>query len=104
MKWIECTDQMPEDMEVVIALYCGHWPGRGQSGVVDAYTYKGRWFNIPENVSIAAWIPLLDTNELTQANLNPPSESIENLPLLGTVETEDPSILECIFQGDHSKI
>lgn len=64
MRWIDCKHRMPEDMDVVIALYAGHWPSRGNSGIVDIYAYEGQWFNIPEEVRIIAWMPVPDTSHL----------------------------------------
>lgn len=46
--WIDCNEKMPVDMEVVIVLYLGCWPGRGNSGVIDIYAVGGKWFNIPQ--------------------------------------------------------
>jgi hypothetical protein len=43
-----CKEKMPEDMEVVIAMYLGRWPGRGNSGIADVYAVDGKWFNLPE--------------------------------------------------------
>ncbi len=42
--WINCKDSMPEDMEVVIALYLGYWPGRSNSGITDVYAFGGELF------------------------------------------------------------
>lgn len=37
MTWINFKEQMPADMEVVITLYLGYWPSRGNIGTTDAY-------------------------------------------------------------------
>ena len=66
MTWINCKEQMPADMEVVIALYLGHWLGRGNSGITDAYAVDGQWVNIPEGITIAGWMPVPDKGELPE--------------------------------------
>ncbi len=103
--WINSEEKIPEDMEVVIALYLGHWPGRGNSGIADIYAIDGNWFNIPEGVAIVGWMPIPDTQHLPIAEhytgLTVESRSGN---LLGNIETDVPSIFECIFDGDHSEI
>lgn len=90
-------------MEVVIALYLGHWPGRSNSGITDIYAVDGEWFNIPEDVAIVGWMPVPDTEHLPIADYyaRPKGESSK---WLGSIETNDPSIFECIFEGDYSEI
>lgn len=66
MSWINPKDQMPEDREVVIALYLGYWSGRGNSGITDAYAVGRQWFNIPEGVTVAGWLPVPDKGELPE--------------------------------------
>ncbi len=51
-------------MKVVIALYLGHWPGRGNSGIADVYAVDGKWFNLPEGIAIVGWMPIPDTEHL----------------------------------------
>ena len=96
---------MPEDMEVVIALYLGHWPGRGNSGIADVYAADGEWFNIPEGVAIVGWMPVPDTGHLPIAE-HYAGSNVESASdnLLGSIETDVPSIFECIFEGDYSEI
>lgn len=103
--WINCKEEMPEDMEVVIALYLGHWPGRSNSGIADVYAADGEWFNIPEGVAIVGWMPVPDTGHLPIAEHYAGSTVASRLGnLLGSIETEVPSIFECIFEGDYSEI
>jgi hypothetical protein len=101
--WIDCNKSMPEDMEVVIALYLGYWPGRGNSGVADIYAADGKWFNIPEGVNIIGWMSVPDTNHLPIAEryTDPSSGAVK---LLGWTETSDPDILKCIFKGHYSEV
>jgi hypothetical protein len=103
--WIGCKERMPEDMEVVIALYLGHWPGRGNSGIADVYASDGEWFNIPEGVAIVGWMPVPDTGHLLIAKHSARS-NVESTSanLLGSIETDVPSIFEGIFEGDYSDI
>lgn len=101
--WVNCSDKMPRDMEVVIALYLGHWPGRGNSGVIDIHTVDGKWFNIPEDVHIVGWMPSPDTAHLPIAEYCT-NRSNEPIKLLGYTETCDPAIYECVFEGDYSEI
>jgi hypothetical protein len=103
--WINCKDKMPEDMAVVIALYLGCWPGRGNSGITDIYAFDGEWFNLPEGVLIVGWMPIPDTAHL------PIAEHYKGLKIdlalgnfLGCVETDAPEIFEGVFEGDSSKI
>lgn len=88
-------------MEVVIALYLGHWPGRGNSGVTDIYAVDDNWFNIPEGVAIVGWMPVPDTGHLPIAE-HDAGQNAELGNLLGSIETDVPSIRECIYEGDHS--
>lgn len=94
---------MPVDMEAVIALYLGRWPGRGNSGVIDVYAVDGRWFNIPEGVHVVGWMPLPDTGHLPIAE-HYIDQSSEPKKLLGCIESCDPVIYECIFEGDTSEV
>lgn len=94
---------MPEDMEVVIALYLGHWPHRGNSGITDPYAVNGEWHSIPESVHVVGWLPLPDTAHLPIAEHYDRSDR-RSYVRLGDVETQDPSIVECIFAGDYSEI
>ncbi len=103
--WINYKDKMPEDMAVVIALYLGCWPGRGNSGITDIYAFDGEWFNLPEGVLIVGWMPIPDTAHL------PIAEHYKGLKIdlalgnfLGCVETDAPEIFEGVFEGDSSKI
>ncbi|QBM19265.1 hypothetical protein MARI_34110 (plasmid) [Marinobacter sp. JH2] len=66
MSWINPKDQMPEDREVVIVLYLGCWSGRGNSGISDAYAVGRQWVNIPEGVTVSAWMPVPDKDELPE--------------------------------------
>ncbi len=66
MSWINPAEQMPADREVVIALYLGAWPGRGNSGITDAYAVERQWYNIPEGVTVAGWMPVPDEGELPE--------------------------------------
>ncbi len=103
--WINCKEKMPEDMEVVIALYMGHWPDRGNSGITDAYALDGKWFNLPEGVAIVGWMPVPNTGHLPIAEHYAGSiVASRSGNLLGSIETDVPSILECIFEGDYSDI
>ena len=101
--WINCKERMPTDMEVVIALYLGHWPSRGNSGIADIYAVDGEWFNLPEGVAIIGWMPVPNTDHLpiaehyTKLNIEPGKP-------LGSIETGTPSIFETIFEGDYSEI
>lgn len=97
---------MPEDMVVVIALYLGCWPGRGNSGVTDMYAADGIWVNLPEAVVIVGWMLIPDTKHLpiaehyTGSNIAPTTRRF-----LGDIETGDnPEIFECIFERDYSEI
>lgn len=55
--WIECkTGILPDDLEVVICQYSGHWPGRGNGGIVDLYCTAGKWWNHPDTVTIEKWM------------------------------------------------
>ena len=99
--WIDCRERMPEDLVVVIALYVGHWPKRGNSGITDAYAYDAAWFNIPEGVTIAGWMPVPDTDHLPMIQQSVKADT-HDVRLLGTVETDMPGILGCVFEGDHS--
>ena len=103
--WINCEDNMPEDMEVVIALYLGFWSERGNGGITDAYAVDGVWSNLPENVVIIGWMPMPDTTHLPIAE-HYVSSNINFTPnrLLGIAETDLPETSECIFEGDYSKI
>jgi hypothetical protein len=103
--WINCKDKMPEDMAVVIALYLGCWPGRGNSGITDMYAFDGKWFNLPEGVVIVGWMPMPDTANLSIAEHYKISK-ISSAPgnFLGCVETDAPEIFEGIFEGNFSKI
>lgn len=101
--WIDCNEKMPVDMEAVIALYLDYWPGRGNSGVTDIYAVDGKWFNIPQGVHVVGWMPLPDMAHLPVSNhyidrLTQPKK------LLGCVESCDPVIDECVFEGDTSAI
>lgn len=101
--WIDCNKSMPEDMEVVIALYLGYWPGRGNSGVADIYAADGKWFNIPEGINIIGWMPVPDTKQLPIAEFytDPASGTGK---LLGWTQTSDPDILKCIIEGEYSEV
>ncbi|MCH8498644.1 MAG: DUF551 domain-containing protein [Marinobacter sp.] len=101
--WIDCRDRMPKDLVVVIALYLGHWPRRGNGGITDAYAYNGTWFNIPEGVTIAGWMPIPDTvhMDIPEQSANP---GMHHTQFLGAVETDNPGILECVFEGDRSEL
>jgi hypothetical protein len=64
-KWIGCKDRMPIELPVrdtfklspvCICRYSGHWPNRGNGGVVDLYTYEGEWYNHPASVVITDWM------------------------------------------------
>ena len=101
--WIDCRERMPEDLVVVIALYVGHWPKRGNSGITDAYAYDGAWFNIPEGVTIRGWMPVPDTDHLSMIEQGVKADTLD-AKLLGTVETDMLGILECVFEGDHSEL
>lgn len=103
--WIDCKDEMPEDMEVVIALYLGCWPRRGSSGITDAYARNGVWFGLPEGVVIVGWMLIPDTAHLpiTEHSLDSKINSTSG-NFLGCVETDAPEILEGIFEGESSKI
>jgi len=54
-QWIDCNDQMPEDMTVVLAM-------SNSGGVRDLYTYGGKWFNVPYwwPKGVNFWMPLPD--------------------------------------------
>lgn len=97
--WINCNERMPEDMDTVIALYLGSWPSRGNSGVIDIYAVRGKWFNIPEGVHIVGWMAVPDTAHLPIAE-HCTNQSSEPGRLLGCIETSDPVIYECIFEGE----
>ena len=104
--WINCNEKMPEDMVVVIALYSGYWPERGNGGVTDIYTADGVWINVPDTVAIIGWMPMPDTKLLpitghcTGSNSAPATRRF-----LGCIETDSlPEISECIFEGDYSEI
>lgn len=101
--WIDCNEKMPVDMEVVIALYLGCWPGRGNSGVIDIYAVDGKWFNIPQGVHVVGWMPVPDTAHLPIAE-HYMYQLSEPKNLLGGIESCDPVICECIFEGDTSKL
>lgn len=103
--WINCKDKTPENMAVVIALYLGCWPRRGNSGITDIYAFGGEWSNLPEGVLIAGWMPIPDTAHLPIAE-HYKSSKISSAPrnFLGCVETDSPEIFEGIFEGDFSKI
>ncbi|WBU42679.1 MULTISPECIES: DUF551 domain-containing protein [Marinobacter] len=66
MSWINPKDQMPEDREIVIALYLGCWSGRGNSGITDAYAVDRQWGNIPEGVTVVGWMPLPNKDALPE--------------------------------------
>ncbi|MCG8381740.1 MAG: DUF551 domain-containing protein [Gammaproteobacteria bacterium] len=105
--WINCKEQMPEDMEVVIALYLGHWPGRGNSGIADVYAVDGKWFNLPGGVAVVGWMPVPATGHLPISEHYADStvaSASRSGSLLGSIETAVPSIFECIFEGDYSEI
>ncbi|GAA3923018.1 DUF551 domain-containing protein [Litoribacillus peritrichatus] len=101
--WINCKEKMPEDMEVVIALYLGLWPGRGNGGITDTYAVDGKWFNLPEGVSVIGWMQIPNTEHLPITEHYAPPD-IVSVNLLGSVETDIPSIVELVFEGDHSEI
>lgn len=101
--WINSSEKMPADKEVVITLYVGYWPNRGNSGVTDAYTIEGMWFDIPEGVQIVGWMPIPSTAHLPIAEHHT-GQLNEKGKLLGYLETDDPMISECIFEGDYSEV
>lgn len=61
------------------------------------------WFNIPEGVAIVGWMPIPDTQHLPIAEHYAGSNA-ELGNLFGNIETDVPSIFECIFEGDYSEI
>lgn len=96
---------MPEDMEVVIALYLGCWPGRGNSGVIDIYACDGVWFDLPEGVVIVGWMLIPDTAHLpTSEHYKGSKISSASGNFLGCVETDASEIFEGVFEGDSSRI
>jgi hypothetical protein len=101
--WINCNEKMPADMEAVITLYVGYWPDRSNSGVTDAYAVDGKWFNIPEGVRMVGWMPIPSTTHLPIEGQHT-GQSSEKGRLLGYIETDDPMISECIFEGDYSEL
>lgn len=101
--WIHCKEKMPADLEVVIALYLGAWPGRGNSGIADVYAVDGHWPKIPEGVAIVGWMPVPDTTHL-HIEEHYTDQSSEPPKLLGCIETRDPGIYECVFEDDYSEV
>jgi hypothetical protein len=57
MNW-EPAGTMPNDLEVVIAEFVGPWDaeGTGNGGIRDMYAHEGKWFNIPDSITITRWM------------------------------------------------
>ncbi|EKE75983.1 DUF551 domain-containing protein [Gallaecimonas xiamenensis] len=62
--WIPCSDAMPADLAVVVVLYQGVWPHRGNGGITDLYAVGGNWVQVPQGVVVVAWMPIPDTSAL----------------------------------------
>lgn len=69
------------------------------------YKFGGSSTGPPEGVVIVGWMPVPDTGHLPIAE-HYAGFSVASKPsnLLGSIETEVPSIFECIFEGDYSEI
>ena len=98
--WILSSDKMPKDLEVVIGLYRGVWPCRGNGGITDVYAVNGNWFNVPEGVEIVAWMPNPDTRHLPEHVSR--QRSALDREFLGFVDTD--GFYEGFYEGDFSKI
>jgi len=60
--WIPAEEKLPEEHEIVIALYSGFWPGRSKYGVFSAQVVDDKWLQengdqVPEHVEVFGWVP-----------------------------------------------
>lgn len=62
--WIDPQKDMPEDGEVVIGLYQGYWPGRGNGGISDMYAMNQSWANLPDSIKVVGWMLAPDDRHL----------------------------------------